>query len=115
MCPDWRPPWPFRPDAEPVDGTEVAAADVGDDGVSVEVRFLLGERTVQGGDRPGRIELMDYGQSENDLPALPRAFRFTTQGIAPVNRVQLWEGHNAKALISLDIRTLDESHCMPLK
>jgi AraC-like DNA-binding protein len=46
---------------------------------------------------------------QNDLPALPRAFRFTTHGIAPVNRVQLWEGHNAKALISLDIRTLDES------
>ena len=46
---------------------------------------------------------------QNDLPTLPRAFRFTTQGIAPVNRVQLWEAHNAKALISLDIRTIDES------
>ena len=46
---------------------------------------------------------------QNDLPALPRAFRFTTQGIAPVSRVQLWENHNAKALISLDIRTIDES------
>lgn len=46
---------------------------------------------------------------QNDLPALPRTFRFTTQGIAPVSRVRLWESHNAKALISLDIRTIDES------
>jgi AraC-like DNA-binding protein len=43
------------------------------------------------------------------LHAPPRALRFSTQGIAPLNRVQLWESHNAKALISLDIRTIDES------
>lgn len=33
--------------------------------------------------------------------------RFSTQGIVPGNRIQMWEGHNAKALIPLDIRTLD--------
>jgi AraC-like DNA-binding protein len=46
---------------------------------------------------------------QRDLHAPPRALRFSTQGIAPLSRVQLWESHNAKALISLDIRTLDES------
>lgn len=35
--------------------------------------------------------------------------RFTTQGLNPEARVQLWEGHNARALIPLDIRTLDAS------
>lgn len=39
----------------------------------------------------------------------PRALRFSTQGIAPVSRVHMWENHNAKALIPLDIRTMDES------
>jgi AraC-like DNA-binding protein len=46
---------------------------------------------------------------QRDLHAPPRALRFSTQGIAPLSRVQLWESHNAKALISLDIRTIDES------
>lgn len=36
-----------------------------------------------------------------------RILRFTTRGIMPDNRVQLWEGHNARALIPLDIRTID--------
>lgn len=35
--------------------------------------------------------------------------RFTTRGLTPEARVQLWEGHNARALIPLDIRTLDAS------
>ncbi|GAA4366983.1 AraC family transcriptional regulator [Paeniglutamicibacter cryotolerans] len=35
--------------------------------------------------------------------------RFSTRGIAPGDRVTMWEGHNARALISLDIRTIDES------
>lgn len=35
--------------------------------------------------------------------------RFTTRGLAPDARVQLWEGHNARALLPLDIRTIDES------
>ncbi|MHA6800170.1 AraC family transcriptional regulator [Bounagaea algeriensis] len=39
----------------------------------------------------------------------PRALRFTTRGIAPASRVRLWEHHNARALIPLDIRTIDES------
>ncbi|MBA8824052.1 AraC-like DNA-binding protein [Saccharopolyspora lacisalsi] len=39
----------------------------------------------------------------------PRSLRFTTQGIAPASRVHLWERHNARALIPLDIRTIDES------
>jgi len=34
--------------------------------------------------------------------------RFTTENISPEARVHLWEGHNARALIPLDIRTLDE-------
>ncbi|WP_309076210.1 AraC family transcriptional regulator [Paenarthrobacter sp.] len=46
---------------------------------------------------------------QNDLHAPPRALQFTTQGIAPLSRIQHWESHNAKALISLDIRTIDES------
>lgn len=37
-----------------------------------------------------------------------RLLRFTTENISPEARVQLWEGHNARALIPLDIRTLDE-------
>lgn len=37
-----------------------------------------------------------------------KILRFTTQGIVPNSRVQLWEGHNARALIPLDIRTLDQ-------
>lgn len=39
----------------------------------------------------------------------PRSFRFTTRGLAPASRVHLWEHHNARALIPLDIRTIDES------
>ncbi|MHA2787632.1 helix-turn-helix domain-containing protein [Corynebacterium sp. S7] len=38
----------------------------------------------------------------------PTFLRFSTHGIVPDNRVQMWEGHNAKALIPLDIRTIDE-------
>lgn len=37
-----------------------------------------------------------------------KILRFTTRGIVPDSRVQLWEGHNARALIPLDIRTIDE-------
>jgi AraC-like DNA-binding protein len=44
-------------------------------------------------------------------PTAPRnpaqLLRFTTEGITPEARVQLWEGHNARALIPLDIRTID--------
>lgn len=48
-------------------------------------------------------------EQQLDPQPAPRSLRFTTHGIAPVNRVQSWEGHDAKALISLDIRTIDES------
>ncbi|MHA6804392.1 helix-turn-helix domain-containing protein [Salinifilum ghardaiensis] len=41
--------------------------------------------------------------------AHPRTLRFTTHGIAPASRVRMWEHHNARALIPLDIRTIDES------
>lgn len=48
------------------------------------------------------------------MPTMPTApqtpaqlLRFTTEGITPEARVQLWEGHNARALIPLDIRTID--------
>ncbi|MCG2620805.1 AraC family transcriptional regulator [Arthrobacter sp. I2-34] len=37
-----------------------------------------------------------------------KTLKFTTRGIPAVNRMQLWAHHNAKALISLDIRTMDE-------
>ncbi|MDR7303540.1 AraC family transcriptional regulator [Haloactinomyces albus] len=39
----------------------------------------------------------------------PRTLHFTTRGIAPVSRVHMWEHHNARALIPLDIHTIDES------
>lgn len=45
------------------------------------------------------------------IPEQPRSvtsLRFSTDGIQPVNRVQLWEHHNAKALIALDIHTMDD-------
>lgn len=41
--------------------------------------------------------------------ARARALKFSTQGIPTANRVELWEVHNAKALIALDIRTMDDS------
>lgn len=46
--------------------------------------------------------------SEQPVGDAPKILRFTTQGIVPNNRVQLWEGHNARALIPLDIRTIDD-------
>lgn len=39
----------------------------------------------------------------------PQILRFTTHGLSPKNRVQLWEGHNSRALIPLDIRTIEDS------
>ncbi len=38
-----------------------------------------------------------------------RLVKFSTTGIPSGNRLELWEHHNAKALIPLDIRTMDES------
>ncbi|ANE04859.1 AraC family transcriptional regulator [Corynebacterium crudilactis] len=38
----------------------------------------------------------------------PKYLRFSTSGIVPDNRVQMWEGHNARALLPLDIRTIDD-------
>jgi AraC-like DNA-binding protein len=46
---------------------------------------------------------MTSGQSRG-----AKALRFSTDGIPSVNRVHLWEHHNAKALIALDIHTMDE-------
>lgn len=47
---------------------------------------------------------------QHDGPAVrPRTLRFSTTGIAPTSRVHMWEHHNAKALIPLDIHTIDES------
>lgn len=42
------------------------------------------------------------------MSATSHLLRFTTENISPEARVHLWEGHNARALIPLDIRTLDE-------
>jgi AraC-like DNA-binding protein len=44
-----------------------------------------------------------------DGPAGARSLQFSTNGIAPANRMELWSIHNSKALIALDIRTMDES------
>ncbi|QCU79690.1 helix-turn-helix domain-containing protein (plasmid) [Citricoccus sp. SGAir0253] len=41
--------------------------------------------------------------------ATARVLRFSTRGISPASRVRLWEDHNARALISLDIRTIEDS------
>jgi AraC-like DNA-binding protein len=38
-----------------------------------------------------------------------RSLKFSTTGIPAANRMELWAHHNAKALISLDIRTMDEA------
>lgn len=45
---------------------------------------------------------------EQPVDDAPKILRFTTRGIVPNSRVQLWEGHNARALIPLDIRTIDD-------
>lgn len=39
----------------------------------------------------------------------PRTLHFTTQGIAPTSRMHLWSHHNARALIPLDIHTIDQA------
>lgn len=39
----------------------------------------------------------------------PRTLHFSTRGIAPTSRVPLWEHHNARALIPLDIHTIDDA------
>ncbi|MEV7646214.1 AraC family transcriptional regulator [Arthrobacter sp. NPDC089319] len=39
----------------------------------------------------------------------PRSLQFSTQGIPQPSRMELWSIHNSKALIALDIRTMDES------
>ncbi|MCW2134074.1 AraC family transcriptional regulator [Arthrobacter sp. VKM Ac-2550] len=38
-----------------------------------------------------------------------KLLKFSTDGIPATNRVQLWEHHNSKALIPLDIRTMDDA------
>lgn len=46
--------------------------------------------------------------SEQPFRESAKVLRFTTHGIVPDDRVQMWEGHNARALIPLDIRTIDD-------
>ncbi|GAA1364369.1 helix-turn-helix domain-containing protein [Arthrobacter rhombi] len=44
------------------------------------------------------------------VPSRPaKELRFSTRHLPTTNRLEQWEHHNAKALISLDIRTLDEA------
>lgn len=38
-----------------------------------------------------------------------RSLQFSTRALPVGDRVRMWEGHNSRALIPLDIRTLDES------
>lgn len=49
-----------------------------------------------------------FQQPEQPQRDAPKLLRFTTQGIVPNDRVQMWEGHNARALIPLDIRTIND-------
>ncbi|GAB2745708.1 AraC family transcriptional regulator [Sinomonas soli] len=39
----------------------------------------------------------------------PRSLAFSTRGIPAAQRMELWSVHNARALIDLDIRTMDEA------
>lgn len=56
----------------------------------------------------GRGQIGDAGSAlPESRPA--RQLRFSTNGIPTTNRLELWEHHNAKALIPLDIRTMDEA------
>lgn len=45
--------------------------------------------------------------AEQSFSQAPKLLRFSTRGIVPDDRIQMREGQNAKALIPLDIRTLD--------
>lgn len=49
-----------------------------------------------------------FEQPEQPKRDAPKLQRFTTQGIVPNDRVQMWEGHNARALLPLDIRTIND-------
>ncbi|AMM34370.1 AraC family transcriptional regulator [Sinomonas atrocyanea] len=44
-----------------------------------------------------------------DGPDRPRSLAFSTEGVAAANRLELWSAYNARALIDLDIRTMDDS------
>lgn len=52
----------------------------------------------------------EIGEAVSSAPGTrpARQLRFSTHGIPATNRLELWEHHNAKALIPLDIRTMDE-------
>lgn len=54
--------------------------------------------------------LAHFGPDDSPAPEpeTPKLLRFTTQGIVPNDRVQMWEGHNARALLPLDIRTIND-------
>ncbi|STC69674.1 helix-turn-helix domain-containing protein [Corynebacterium pilosum] len=45
--------------------------------------------------------------SNHPFEESPKFLKFSTHGIVPNDRVQMWEGHNARALLPLDIRTID--------
>lgn len=57
-----------------------------------------------------RASVAEQGQDSAVAPGSrpARQLRFSTNGIPATNRIELWESHNAKALIPLDIRTMDE-------
>lgn len=61
-----------------------------------------------------RVSAAGQGVAGEALPAVPGSrpasqLRFSTNGIPATNRLELWEHHNARALIPLDIRTMDEA------
>lgn len=53
---------------------------------------------------------MNTHQEDSDSVAEgPKTLKFSTRSLPVAERVRLWEGHNSRALIPLDIRTLDDS------
>lgn len=65
----------------------------------------------QNNDDGARLPAADEGKLS--LPSVlapgPARHLFSTQGLPATSRLELWEQHNAQALLPLDIRTIDES------
>lgn len=65
----------------------------------------------QNNDDGARLPAADEGKLP--LPSIlapgPARHLFSTQGLPATSRLELWEQHNAQALLPLDIRTIDES------
>lgn len=62
----------------------------------------IGQRAVWSGEAP-------TGGLSSAPPAAPGYHRFSTRGLSSIERIELWEHHNAQALLSLDCRSIDGS------